>query len=206
MLSIAGLRLRWEERSGRAEAGSWKQRAVSSLVGLTNSKYCWDRGQKGLATALAAYQTCGIALVDADTVGGWLHPALRRSGRPAIAGTAASCLWTASFTERAFHQTPTTIRSTGAPRSSGLSTAIASRDRHSGIVNDLNAWFDDPRDLLPLIRRIRPHKCAYGGNRRDSAAASERRAITKHRASDRADTVPGDQARVCVTVQNVDIT
>ena len=27
-------------------------------------------------------------------------------------------------------------------------------DRHSGIVNDANGWFDDPRDLVMAIRRI----------------------------------------------------
>ena len=28
------------------------------------------------------------------------------------------------------------------------------RDRRSGIVNDPNGWFDDPRDLVATIRRI----------------------------------------------------
>ena len=28
------------------------------------------------------------------------------------------------------------------------------RDRDSGIVNDANAWFDDPRDLIAAIRRV----------------------------------------------------
>ncbi len=28
------------------------------------------------------------------------------------------------------------------------------RDRQSGIVNDPNGWFDDPRDLIPALRRI----------------------------------------------------
>ena len=28
------------------------------------------------------------------------------------------------------------------------------RDRESGIVNDPNGWFDDPRDLIAAIRRI----------------------------------------------------
>lgn len=28
------------------------------------------------------------------------------------------------------------------------------RDRHSGIVNDPNAWFPNPEDLIPAIRRI----------------------------------------------------
>ena len=28
------------------------------------------------------------------------------------------------------------------------------RDRESGIVNDPNAWFDDPRDLIAAIRRV----------------------------------------------------
>ena len=27
-------------------------------------------------------------------------------------------------------------------------------DKHSGIVNDPNAWFDDPRDLVSAVRRI----------------------------------------------------
>ena len=28
------------------------------------------------------------------------------------------------------------------------------RDKESGITNDPNAWFADPRDLLPAIRRV----------------------------------------------------
>ena len=28
------------------------------------------------------------------------------------------------------------------------------RDKQSGIVNDPNAWFDDPRDLISAFRRI----------------------------------------------------
>ena len=28
------------------------------------------------------------------------------------------------------------------------------RDHESGIVNDPNAWFDDPRDLIAAIRRV----------------------------------------------------
>ena len=28
------------------------------------------------------------------------------------------------------------------------------QDKRSGIVNDPNGWFDDPRDLIPAIRRI----------------------------------------------------
>ena len=28
------------------------------------------------------------------------------------------------------------------------------RDRESGIVNDPNAWFEDPRDLIAAIRRV----------------------------------------------------
>ena len=28
------------------------------------------------------------------------------------------------------------------------------RDKESGIVNDPNAWFEDPRDLVVAIRRI----------------------------------------------------
>ena len=28
------------------------------------------------------------------------------------------------------------------------------RDKESGIVNDPNAWFDDPRELIAMIRRI----------------------------------------------------
>ena len=27
-------------------------------------------------------------------------------------------------------------------------------DKHSGIVNDPNGWFDDPRDFIAAIRRI----------------------------------------------------
>ena len=30
----------------------------------------------------------------------------------------------------------------------------ATRDRDSGIVNDPNGWFEDPRDLVAAIRRI----------------------------------------------------
>ena len=28
------------------------------------------------------------------------------------------------------------------------------QDRESGIVNDPNGWFDDPRDLISAIRRV----------------------------------------------------
>ena len=28
------------------------------------------------------------------------------------------------------------------------------RDKESGIVNDPNGWFDDPRDLITAVRRI----------------------------------------------------
>ena len=46
-------------------------------------------------------------------------------------------------------------KSTGQPRSSGSPTRyLVKQDRHGGIVNDPNAWFDDPRDLISSLRRI----------------------------------------------------
>ena len=47
------------------------------------------------------------------------------------------------------------IRSTGERRSNGSSIAIGlTKDKESGIVNDPNSWFDDPRDLIDSIRRV----------------------------------------------------
>ena len=54
------------------------------------------------------------------------------------------------------------------------------RDKESGIVNDPNAWFEDPRELVATIRRDpprRPHQRGNRPHRRSTARSVGRRLI-----------------------------
>ena len=54
-----------------------------------------------------------------------------------------------------FPRRRTTIRSTGAPPLEWfIDRYRVTRNKDSGIVNDPNGWFEDPRDLIAAIRRI----------------------------------------------------
>ena len=47
------------------------------------------------------------------------------------------------------------MSSTAEPHSNGSSTATKSqKDKNSGILNDPNGWFENPRDLITAIERI----------------------------------------------------